>query len=821
MSENKRIPGTYILSLIIFLSGFSALILQIVWIRDFSLLFGTHLLSTSTVLTVFMAGLSVGALVFGKLSDRVLNPALLLLLIQGGIAVFALAFHPLYEGVTTIYGEINRSGGWLSGYPDLTRFILSALVLILPATLMGGTLPVIIRLYTGNLEQIGKKVGSLYALNNAGALGGGLLAGFFLVRILGSSGTEFIAAGINTINVILIVMFFPVLRAGEPIYFRNEKASPGEPGSGAVGKVLAAVLAVTAIEGFTMMVYEILWTRTMLEFSYDKSAYVYTVVILGTLTGLSAGSILSGKRIDAWKNLVLKFSLVEYLAGVAAWAVFLGFSFLAPHIFNARLGNASWIRVSGQEYIVFFIITAIPAFFMGISYPLAGRIINRIAGRLGTRMGLLSFTDTAGSVAGPAVAGFIMLRYLDIYTSFLLCVLLNLGSALILVRIDKIITAGKKLTLSMVVPVTILLVVILFPRSAYYMNKTALYPGERIVDIREGISATVAVTELPSKYMALSINGAKTAFTNPEDQRVHKMLAYLPWFFNPTARDAAVIGYGLGITTRCLAELGIHTDVAELSPEVLSLSAEHFGYLNHGLIANGNTKVFVEDGRSMLQRSTKKYDIITTNAVHPRLGPNLYSEDFYRLCSQRLTDSGTICQWIPTNWMSAGEFRSLIHAFTNVFPNPELWYVNRSHMLLTGSRVNPEISYSRFRELFYRPEIFNELTEVDLREVNDILAGFFTGGEKLRQWASASSPDTDDKPVIGYSFVTDPRPNLEILGWIINERADFEKRITFPDTMPAGEKDNVLQRVNFIHREHIGYLRNLRSYLAGEDSLKK
>ncbi len=567
-----------------------------------------------------------------------------------------------------------------------------------------------------------------------------------------------------------------------------------------------------------MMVYEMLWTRTILEFSYDKSSYVYTVVIVGVLTGLSTGSFITRKWIDTWKNPVMRFSVVEYLAGAASLAGFMAFSVLSPHLFNARMGNDTWFHVSGREYLLFFILTAIPAFFMGISYPLAGRIITGNLGRLGSRMGLLSFTDTIGSVAGPAIGGFVMLRYLDVYQSFLVCVSLNVASGIFLMAFNSRFRLTRRILFPASALGLIVISVLAFPRGAYYRHKAGLYPGEHIVAMKEGVTATVTITDRPLQYQVLAINGAKTAFTNSEDQRVHKMLAYLPWFFNPGAGNAAVIGYGLGITTRCLAELGIRTDLAELSPEVLELSSRHFNYLNHNILTASNVTVHVEDGRSMLQRSTGKYDLITTNAVHPRLGPNLYSADFYRLCRDRLPEEGTICQWVPTNWMSETEFKSLIRAFTDVFPHSLMWYVNRSHTLIVGSKAPLEISYAKLSALFQRTGIRNELSDVDLGDPESVLAGFFLTGEELSAWAASTSPDTDDKPVIEYSFVTDPRPNRAVLMKLIDSPPDFSRLISFPDTASAEFKNSVLLRVNMAYRQNISTLQQLVRRLQDEDS---
>src|SRR5688572_16867495 len=64
-----------LLILLLFGSGFSALVYQILWLRLLALVFGVTVHAASTVLAAFMAGLAVGSVVSGRLADRVAAPA--------------------------------------------------------------------------------------------------------------------------------------------------------------------------------------------------------------------------------------------------------------------------------------------------------------------------------------------------------------------------------------------------------------------------------------------------------------------------------------------------------------------------------------------------------------------------------------------------------------------------------------------------------------------------------------------------------------------------------------------------------------------------
>src|SRR6266704_3181215 len=61
---------TAVLYLLFFFSGFSGLIYQVVWVREFGNVFGNTIYSASIVTAVFMLGLGIGGYVVGSWADR-------------------------------------------------------------------------------------------------------------------------------------------------------------------------------------------------------------------------------------------------------------------------------------------------------------------------------------------------------------------------------------------------------------------------------------------------------------------------------------------------------------------------------------------------------------------------------------------------------------------------------------------------------------------------------------------------------------------------------------------------------------------------------
>src|SRR5438105_4277586 len=129
-----------------FLSGVSALVYELVWQRLLNLVFGVSTLSVSTVLAAFMGGLALGGWLFGPLADRSRRPLRLYAWLEAGVGATALLVPPAFAALAALYGPLYAALN-----PDLwtgacLRFALAFAVLAVPATLIGGTLPVMGRL---------------------------------------------------------------------------------------------------------------------------------------------------------------------------------------------------------------------------------------------------------------------------------------------------------------------------------------------------------------------------------------------------------------------------------------------------------------------------------------------------------------------------------------------------------------------------------------------------------------------------------------------------------------------------------------------------
>ena len=179
------------------LSGLSSLIYEVLWVRMLILIFGSTTFAISTVLTGFMGGLALGSYLFGRYVDRSRYPIPLYGILEAGIGVYALLVPTLFSGLLPLYRWVWQSFHLNFYFFSLMQFLLVSLVLIVPTTLMGATLPILSKYYSRREDRLGLTVGSLYAVNTLGGILGTFFSGFFLLPALGVHLTTFLAALLN------------------------------------------------------------------------------------------------------------------------------------------------------------------------------------------------------------------------------------------------------------------------------------------------------------------------------------------------------------------------------------------------------------------------------------------------------------------------------------------------------------------------------------------------------------------------------------------------------------------------------------------------
>ncbi|HJZ41663.1 MAG TPA: fused MFS/spermidine synthase, partial [Bacteroidales bacterium] len=791
---------------IILLSGASALINQIVWIRKFGLVFGVDVYTMGTVLSAFMAGLALGSLIFGRLVDKAHNPLKLFLLLEFGIGLFALLFPITFKWLIQAYIPVIQKLGISPDAGQYLKFAFSFLYLLIPTTLMGGTLPVILKYFVRQLRNLGWNVSNLYSVNNLGAVTGCFLAGFILIKYLGVMATLYTGAGINLFNALLALWVSKRVslpsKENEPEKV-TEEVTPVPSGMLSHG-LLRLVLWVFVIEGFATLAYEVIWARVFIGYSCDKTTYFSSVIILSFIFGLSVGSLIIRRWIDNTRNLVNVLAITEILIGLTSFALMLLFSRYSLALNLKRSIYDTWANTMGKDYLVFFLILLIPTTLTGMVYPIVSKLYANNLHQLGKRMGTIGFLDTAGSILGSFAAGFLLIPAFGVIHSFISIVLLNILLGIVLILANPFLKLRLK---AIFLSTTAIISVLLFlntPDKQYSSwwdrNKVEIWKNfvESVPFYEEGPDATVTIREY-NNYYALNVNGHNTAFTTIKDQIVNRMLGYIPYMLHPDPNKAMVIGFGLGFTVESLIQPEIDTvEVAEISQGVIK-SGHVMNKWNNNVIDHPKVHMNLEDGRGYLMRTPATFDIITSNAIHPRLSNNIYTRDFYELCKRKLRKGGIMCQWATPNWITEREFKAQVKAFIEVFPYCQLWYLNEYSTILVGSEERITIDYSLVSQRFQNSKVLEDLNNIQMTDPFVFTSQYSMDKKDIEKYCKGAPVNTDDFPVVEFSTVVNIAPDTSALKFIAGHPVDYGQ-IIFADSLNSMAKEKLISDMQNISK---------------------
>ena len=282
-------------SLLFFLSGATGLVYELLWVRVLYQTFGSTIQSVTTVVAAYMGGLGLGAWLLGSRADRHTRPAVLYGRLELGIAAFGVLSPGILGLVHRAYvGAVSAWQLW-GGASVAARFGLTAVVLLVPTTLMGGTLPVLTRAFMGSdRADLKRSLGHLYGLNTLGAVLGTALAGFWLIEYMGIRASLWGTAAVN-LAIGVAALRLPAPGTGaltdpgrEPGVSRDPVDSP----SPLLRRVALVLLGFTA---FAALLDEIAWTRVLVMI-VGGSTYAFTLVLLVFLLGIGIGSRLVARR---------------------------------------------------------------------------------------------------------------------------------------------------------------------------------------------------------------------------------------------------------------------------------------------------------------------------------------------------------------------------------------------------------------------------------------------------------------------------------------------------------------------------------------------
>ncbi|MDR3396917.1 MAG: fused MFS/spermidine synthase [Pandoraea sp.] len=744
-------------ALLLVLSGASALVFQMLWVRQLSLVVGVEVHAVSIAISAFFGGLAFGGWYFGRRADHTDNPMRLYARLEAAVALTAIVS-------TLILARAAAPFAWLEAYAGVAAWALPFVLVGVPAVFMGGTLPVLMRSRGAIDGHIGHVGARLYAANTMGAVIGVLAVPFWLIPSLGIQGAAFAAAGLNVMLALAAVAAVTVSGRATARPPSLPEATPLQPATSTPDASPATrhgALAVWlyAAAGGVALGYEVMWSQAIVQFISTR-AFAFAIVLATYLCGLTLGSALVARRVERARDPWGMFAILIAGAGLVAMASLYG---LGDWIFVAQGQFASVVYATTQSATLamcarFLVaglgIVFIPTLLLGAAFPYVLRLAVD-AGHVGRGVGRVVALNTAGGIVGSLVTGFWLVPSLGLVRT--LGVLAGIACAIALIAVWRGAGASKAARGAVaVLTLGLVAAAIATPPQRLATLLTEARGGE-LRFYEEGRGATVAVLHQSSgshQFERLYIQGVSNSGDAMTSLRYMRLQALLPLIVGQRApQSALVIGLGTGITAGALLQYpGLTQRVtAELLPGVVRAASNFKG--NYGVADDKRMDIRVRDGRRELLRSDARYDLITLEPPPPSAAgvANLYSTDFYQLASQRLRDGGVVAQWLPLPTQNEAETKALVASFIAVFPHASLWTTELHEMLLVGGQQPLVLDAASIRARFAQPGVSQALSEVGIASPGALLSTWVTDRAGLAYYVEDAKPVTDDRPGIEYA----------------------------------------------------------------------
>jgi spermidine synthase len=768
---------------VLFLSGTGALIFETLWLRLSGLAFGNSIWAAALILSSFMAGLALGNAIAASSRIRRWRPLHLyaflevLVALLGCTIVFGLPL--LGEVLRPIWQNLWNSQPTLLGL----RFVVSFLILLMPTTAMGLTLPVLIEDPILRQTNFGRAIGFLYGSNTLGAVAGAVLGEGYLIAAFGLRGTS-VVAGLAGCLAAVIALFVAKRQAGSrtfvlqrtfPLHLNVRYRPPWR------------LLFVSFGTGCVLLALEVIWFR-FLRLYVPSSSTAFAVMLAVVLGGIGLGSILVSLMHQRSAHLD---RLLPILLSLAAILVLLSYWFFPSALVPASVAvfDLSWWRITLLSTGLMFPV----AFLSGILFPSIAASVQAAVGDRMNSTGIATLSNTMGAALGPLLASFVLLPMIGYQWSLIACAagyaLLSIVAAF---AVRQPGAASKTWTLprapkhgvasAVLIGLWIVLAFVLaiFPyrlAQTHFAHASRPYEtenqGQLLAHTVKRIEGTSDTWQLLRRdlagepyYYRLLCNAFSMSATNPPGQRYMRLFAYLPLAFHPESQNVLLICYGCGITADALLH-GPNVkqmDVVDISKEVFRLADVYSGIGYTNPLHDPRATTFIQDGRFFLQAAPRQYDIISGEPPPPKNAGavNLYSREFFSLMKDRLKEGGIATFWLPIDQLKLHEAKAILRAFHDVFSNASVWASADENWIMMGVKgPGRKMNEEELRRLWTDPATGPDLRRIGIEVPQQLGALFLMDGEEIDRITQDVAPLTDNYPKRLSDASWDDKENFE------------------------------------------------------------
>jgi len=749
------------------LSGFAGLIYQSIWSHYLGLFLGHAAYAQALVLAIFMGGMAIGAAWIAHAGQQWRNLIRGYAIIEAVIGVLGLLFHYLFTGVASFSYEAlipSLSSPWAI---DLVRWFIAA-AMILPQTIMlGMTFPLmsggLIRRFSGS---DGDTLGGLYFTNSIGAALGALVAVFVLLPWVGLPGAMVVA---GVLNFVVAALAWWLAREPEPVPQQPSHTTPVHQ-SLRHNPLLRVVLVGTALSGAASFVYEIVWIR-MLSMAVGSTMHAFELMLASFIAGIAFGGLWIRKRADRTANPLRLVGWMQICMGIAALmslAVYANaFSWVGWLIQSLAPTEGGYVLFNLGTASIAIAIMLPAAFFAGTTLPLF--TVTLLRAGLGERaIGRIYAWNTLGAIAGVFVAIHVLIPTLGLKLTLCAAAFLDLLIGLVLLRREVESPRAMRgfglgfalASLALVVALRIPFDPLLLASGVFRHGNPSLSKESTVLYMRDGKTASVSVTALPSGIVAIATNGKPDAGVmmregSPPatDEPTMAMLGSLPLALHAQPERVGVIGFGSGLTTHTIlgdARVG-RVDTVEIESAMVA-GAHAFGTRVERAYNDPRSNIVIDDAKTYFAGQKQKYDIIISEPSNPWISGvgTLFSKEFYQFIPRQMSKDGLFVQWVQLYEIDAALISSILGGLTPAFNDYGAWLANYADMLIIAS-PHGRIGQPDFSHLLKGP-LRAELEHVGLASEEQIAFRKVADGRVLRGLArlhGTKPVNSDYLPVLG------------------------------------------------------------------------
>jgi len=716
------------------LSGAAGLIYESIWTRYLGLFVGHGAYAQIIVLVIFLGGMSLGAYLISRWSERLREPLYGYVAVEFAVGLIGLFFHDIFSSVTGLAYQWVYP--WLAGSWMLiiAKWSIAGLLILPQSVLLGMTFPLmsagVLRLRS---RKPGRTLSLLYCSNSLGAAVGVLVAGFYLVRLSGLPGTLLSAAMLNLlVAAATIGIIVAARRAGAGTEPSSARAtmSGGLQGTGqtsALQRLLLFTAFGTAVASF---LYEIAWVR-MLALVLGSATHSFELMLSAFILGLALGAWWIRTRADRGSDPFRTLGLVQWTMGLLAIATLplyvASFGWIASLLSTFARNDSGYIGFTLAKYGLCLIIMVPATFCAGMTLPLITRALLK-SGSGEKAIGWVYASNTLGSILGATMGGLVLLPLIGLKPLLMTAAAMDISIGILL--LSKTSLAGlapRRLTLAAGAAALVFMTVVatgvrldqtLLSSGVYRTGEIAGSDHRDVLFYQDGRTATVTATYTkPQGWLSLATNGKPDAslintwftlcanskhapFTG--DAGTQALLSLITLAYAPQAPTAAIIGQGSGMSAHLMLGSTALRDLVtiEIEPEMIAGSRVFYPW-NRRTFDDPRSHIVIDDAKSYFASTQRQYDLIMSEPSNPWVSgvSGLFTTEFYQRIRGYLTPQGVFGQWLHVYELDDALVLSVLAALHQNFASYEVYQISVGDLLIVASNGTslPKPNWSVFK----------------------------------------------------------------------------------------------------------------------------